>query len=92
MPFREPSFWSLVIGAGGVIVGWLVKGAANEARLRLRIEQQEREISRMSERIKALEAGSLQTASALATITTEIQGIGRTLTRLEARLDGKADK
>ena len=84
----EPGWWAVAIGLVGAFVGWRSKSAQDS----LRIEMQERELKALKDRIKSLESGTVSTASALATLTAEVAGMGRTLSRIDARLDGKADK
>ena len=89
MPDRlEPHWWAIIATAVAGFIGWRLKSAQDAVRL----ENAMRDLERVENRVKALESGSVATASALASISTSIEGIGRTLTRLEAKLDGKADK
>lgn len=89
MPNRlDPAWWAIILTVLGGVLGWWWRGAQNAARLDVVI----RDLERISERVKSLETGSVTTAAALASIAAQIEGIGRTLSRLERKLDGKQDK
>ena len=99
MPWKEPGWWAIAIAVGSAVVGYI--GALLQRRVNLerqivelqaQIKALMQEQERQQSRLRSLEAGSINTSSALASIGTSIEGIGRTLTRLEAKLDGKADK
>lgn len=85
---EEPGWWAVAIAALGAFIGWRTKAAADS----VKIQMLESETSAVKERLRALENGSVATASALATLSAQMEGLGRTLARIDARLDGKADK
>jgi septal ring factor EnvC (AmiA/AmiB activator) len=85
---QEPGWWMAALAAAGAFVGWRSKAAVDSYRL----DNQDREMKALKDRIKSLESGTVSTASALATLTAEVASMGRTLGRIDARLDGKADK
>ena len=89
MDFSSGTGWlALALAAAGGFIGWRVKSAQDA----VRIEMLQRDIESVKERLRGLENGSVTTATALATLAAQIEGIGRTLTRLENKLDGKSDK
>ncbi len=89
MPNRmDPGWWAIILTMAGGILGWWWRGAQNAARL----ETVARDLDRIAERVKSLENGSVTTTAALASVAAQLEGISRTLTRLEGKLDGKADK
>lgn len=88
----EPHWWAIIVAAVTGFLGWRLKAAQDAVRLETLMRDFERLEVRIEARVKSLEQGSLSTASALASITAEIQSIGRTLKRLDDRMDGKADK
>jgi hypothetical protein len=88
----EPGFWAAVVAIASAVLGWWGRGARESERLENLRAELARLDARMEGRVKSLETGSVQTAAALATITAELQSIGRTLARLDVKLDQKADK
>ena len=89
MDFSNGTGWlALILTAAGGFIGWRVKSAQDA----VRIEMLQRDNEAIKERLRGLENGSVTTATALATLAAQIEGIGRTLTRMENKLDGKADK
>ena len=88
MDFSEPGWWAVAVAAIGGFFGWRVKSAQDAVRIEALLRDQEG----IKERLRALENGSVSTATALATLAAQVEGIGRTLTRMENKLDGKADK
>lgn len=88
MDFTEPGWWAIAIAALGGFFGWRVATAKDA----VRIDTMQREQEAMKERLRSLENGSIATATALATMGANIESIGKTLSRLEGKLDGKADK
>ena len=88
----EPHWWAIIVAAITGFLGWRIKGAQDAVRLENLMRDFERLEVRIEARVKSLEQGNLSTASALAAITAEVQSIGRTLKRLDDRIDGKLDK
>lgn len=89
MDFDNGTGW-VAIGVGIVasVIGWRVKSAVDSERM----ASLSRDMEALKDRVRGLEHGSISTATALATLATQIEGIGKTLTRMENKLDGKADK
>lgn len=88
MNIDEPGWWAIGVGLVGAFIGWRSKSAQDS----LKIQMLEADATAVKERLRALESGSVATASALATLSAQIEGMGRTLTRIDNRLDGKVDK
>jgi hypothetical protein len=88
MDFSEPGWWAIASAAVAGFVGWRMSTAKDA----VRIETMQREQEAMKERLRSLESGSLATATALAKLGAQMDGISHTLTRLENKMDGKADK
>ena len=84
----EPHWWAFIATAVAGFLGWRVKSAQDA----VRIQAMNEEMKAVKERLRALENGSISTATALATLATQMEGIGRTLNRMEGKIDGKADK
>ena len=88
MPYREPHWWGLILAALSGLFAWRVRGAQDA----VRVEQAVREIDAVKSRVAQLEHGQASVNANLSAISAQLEGIGRTLERLERRLDGKADK
>jgi hypothetical protein len=88
MDIMEPGWWAMGIAALGGFVGWRVVTAKDNVRIELMAREQEA----IKERLRTLEVGTTSTATALATLAAQFENIGRTLERLETKLDEKADK
>lgn len=88
MPWKDPSWWAIGLTALAGFIGWRVKGAADGVRLANAVE----EIGALKARVASLEHAHAATTASLAAISTQLEGIGRTLDRIERRIDGKADK
>jgi len=88
MDYNEPGWWAVVLAALGGFIGFRV-AAAKDA---VRIETMQSEQTAIKERLRSLENGSISTATTLATLAAQMEGISRTLTRMEGKIDGKADK
>ena len=89
MPDRlETHWWGVIITAVAGFLGWRLKSAQDAVRL----ENAMRDLDRLASRVQSLERGSMLSGASLASINTSIEGIGRTLARLEQKLDGKVDK
>ena len=99
MPWREPGWWAIAVAVGSAAVGYfgaLLQRRVNLERQIVELQGQIRSLmqeqERQQTRLQSLESGQINTARALASISTSIESIGRTLTRLESKIDGKADK
>jgi len=88
MDFTEPGWWSLFAVAVAAFFGWRIK-AAQDA---VRIETMQRDMDTLRQRLASLESGSANIAITLAGQGERLEGIVRTLLRIEGRLEGKADK
>ena len=88
----EPGLWSFVLAAVTGAAGWIWRGGSERAKTEAALQGLIREQERMDKRLNSLEVGSLGTTKSLASMSAQLDGIGRTLTRLESKLDGKADK
>ena len=88
----EPGLWSFVLAAVTGAAGWIWRGGSERAKTEAALQGLLREQERQEKRLSALETGSLGTAKAMASLSTQMEGVGRTLTRIESKLDGKADK
>lgn len=84
----EPHWWAIIFAAVTGFLGWRMKSAQDA----VRIENAVREIDRIAERVRVLEGSTTTTVATLASISTSLESIGKTLTRLENKIDGKADK
>ena len=88
----EPGLWSFILAAVTGAAGWIWRGGSERAKTEAALQNLIREQERMEKRLSALETGSVGTAKTLATMSAQMEGVGRTLTRIESKLDGKADK
>ena len=83
MDIGNPSWWAVALGVGGAVFGFVFRSGMDKAK----ITQIEVTVADMRARLSALENGSVATATALATLTAQNESIGRTLARIEGRLD-----
>jgi len=88
----EPGLWSFVLAAVTGAAGWIWRGGSERAKTEAALQGLIREQERMDKRLNSLESGSLSTTKSLATMSADLAGVGRTLTRIEGKLDGKQDK
>ncbi|MCK9513576.1 MAG: hypothetical protein M0R28_20440 [Pigmentiphaga sp.] len=88
----EPGLWSLILAAFTGAAGWIWRGGSERAKTEAALQGLLRDHERMDKRINALENGSVAITAAQASIAAQLEGIGRTLTRLESKLDSKADR
>ena len=88
----EPGLWSFVLAAVTGAAGWIWRGGSERAKTEAALQNLIREHERIEKRLNSLESGSVSTERALATMSAQMEGVGRTLTRIESKLDGKQDK
>jgi hypothetical protein len=83
MDIQHPGWWSFALAAGGAITGFIWRSAIDRQTIKQLLDAQ----SDLKSRLSALENGSVTTATALATLSAQNESIGRTLARIEGRLD-----
>jgi hypothetical protein len=88
MDFTQPGWWAVAIAALGGFFGWRIATAKDA----VRIEALKASVEKLEAKVSGVETGRAQDRVALATMAANIESIGRTLARLENKLDGKADK
>lgn len=81
-------WWTAILAVLAGLFTWRIKTAVDGAQL----SALKQDVDRLFDRVRLMEAQQNTTNVSIATIATDIKSMHQTLQRLEAKLDGKADK